>query len=202
MFRTVPLSIIRSFSLYTQKWYMSYSLRAGPGRNWSCSQAVSKPVWHRGGRHNLHWWCNLFTGCDSPNQSRTMVSSSVQAGLAACEWKTTGIAVVCIVVFYWARSNGEKSESNFLSVLPVSQRKKVSRPCPCVLMLRATCTRWDPLNPLLAGNMPPATQCSVACGYILNKEMSFSPFRGQGRHRTPEQFWQLRFFPWNPILHS
>ena len=32
MFRTVPLSIIRSFSLYTQQWYMSYrfagSLRA------------------------------------------------------------------------------------------------------------------------------------------------------------------------------
>ena len=26
MFRTVPLSIIRSFSLYTQQWYMSYSL--------------------------------------------------------------------------------------------------------------------------------------------------------------------------------
>jgi hypothetical protein len=33
MFRTVPLSIIRSFSLYTQQWYVSYtfadSLRAG-----------------------------------------------------------------------------------------------------------------------------------------------------------------------------
>ena len=33
MFRTVPLSIIRSFSLYTQQWHMSYryadSLRAG-----------------------------------------------------------------------------------------------------------------------------------------------------------------------------
>ena len=33
MFRTVPLSIIRSFSLYTQQWYMSYrfadSLLAG-----------------------------------------------------------------------------------------------------------------------------------------------------------------------------
>ena len=33
MFRTVPLSIIRSFSLYIQQWYMSYkfadSLRAG-----------------------------------------------------------------------------------------------------------------------------------------------------------------------------
>ena len=24
MFRTVPLSIIRSFSLYTQQWFMSY----------------------------------------------------------------------------------------------------------------------------------------------------------------------------------
>ena len=37
MFRTVPLSIIRSFSLYTQQWYMLYrfadSLRAGSGRN-------------------------------------------------------------------------------------------------------------------------------------------------------------------------
>jgi len=29
MFRTVPLFIIRGFSLYTQKWYMS-----GSGRNW------------------------------------------------------------------------------------------------------------------------------------------------------------------------
>ena len=28
MFRTVPLSIIRSFSLHTQQWYTSYSLRA------------------------------------------------------------------------------------------------------------------------------------------------------------------------------
>ena len=37
MFRTIPLSIIRSFSLYTQQWYMSYwfadSLRAGSGWN-------------------------------------------------------------------------------------------------------------------------------------------------------------------------
>jgi len=36
MFRTVLLSIIRIFSLYTQQWYMSYrfadTLRAGSGR--------------------------------------------------------------------------------------------------------------------------------------------------------------------------
>jgi len=35
MFWTVPLSIIRSFSLYTQQWYTSYrfadSLQAGSG---------------------------------------------------------------------------------------------------------------------------------------------------------------------------
>jgi hypothetical protein len=53
MFRTVLLSIIRSFSLYTQQWYMSYSFadssRAGSGwksgPSWSCSQAVYKHVW-------------------------------------------------------------------------------------------------------------------------------------------------------------
>jgi len=37
MFRTVPLSIIRSFSLYTQQWYMPYMfadiLRTGSGRS-------------------------------------------------------------------------------------------------------------------------------------------------------------------------
>jgi len=37
MFQAVPLSIIRSFSLYTQQWQMSYrfadSLRTGSGRN-------------------------------------------------------------------------------------------------------------------------------------------------------------------------
>ena len=37
MFQTVPLSIIRSSSLYTQQWYMSYSfadsLWAGSGWN-------------------------------------------------------------------------------------------------------------------------------------------------------------------------
>ena len=43
MFRTVPLFIIRSFSLNTQQWYTSYrfadSLRAGSGRNWFGSAA-------------------------------------------------------------------------------------------------------------------------------------------------------------------
>ena len=42
MFRTIPLSIIGSFSLYTQQLYLSYrfadSLRAGSGRNWNQSR--------------------------------------------------------------------------------------------------------------------------------------------------------------------
>jgi len=33
MFQTVPPSIIRGFSLYTQQWSMSYSLQAGSGWN-------------------------------------------------------------------------------------------------------------------------------------------------------------------------
>jgi hypothetical protein len=50
LFWTVPLSIIRSYSLYTQQWCMSYrfvdSIWAGSG-SWSCcSKAVYKPVWH------------------------------------------------------------------------------------------------------------------------------------------------------------
>jgi hypothetical protein len=39
MFWTVPLSIIRSFLLYTQQWYMSYRFA-------DSLQAVSTPVWH------------------------------------------------------------------------------------------------------------------------------------------------------------
>ena len=47
MFRTVPLSIIRSFSLYTQQWYMSYrfanTLRAGSGRSIAVFTAKKTP---------------------------------------------------------------------------------------------------------------------------------------------------------------
>jgi len=44
MFRTVPLYIIRCFSLYTQQWYMSYrfadSLRAGSGWNFCLTKEI------------------------------------------------------------------------------------------------------------------------------------------------------------------
>jgi len=43
MFRTVPVSIIRSFSLHTQ---LASRIRTEPVPSWSCSQADSKPIWH------------------------------------------------------------------------------------------------------------------------------------------------------------
>ena len=46
MFRTVPLPTIRSFSLYTQQWYMSYRFAVSLLAGSRCSQAVSKPVRH------------------------------------------------------------------------------------------------------------------------------------------------------------
>ena len=50
MFRTVPLSIIRSFSLYTQQRYMSYrfadSLRAGSGWNRSDPARKLYDIYH------------------------------------------------------------------------------------------------------------------------------------------------------------
>jgi hypothetical protein len=44
MFRTVPLSIIRSYSLYTQHWYMSYRQLSSSSR--IHPDPVCKPVWH------------------------------------------------------------------------------------------------------------------------------------------------------------
>jgi len=49
MFRTVPLSIIRSFSLYTQQWYMSYRFA-------DSSQAVSTYTIAVCTVKNSWWW--------------------------------------------------------------------------------------------------------------------------------------------------
>ena len=74
MFRTVPLSIIRRFSLYTQQWYMSYRFHPNPARKLSanlydiyhCCVYSEKLVMDRGtvrnmqsfiSRINLRNWC-------------------------------------------------------------------------------------------------------------------------------------------------
>ena len=54
MFRTIPLYIIRSFSPFTQQWYMSYRFVDSCDQDqdgtalpsWSCLQAVYKPLCH------------------------------------------------------------------------------------------------------------------------------------------------------------
>ena len=60
MFWTVPLSIIRSFSLYIQQWYMSYrfadSLRAESG--WNTSRIRMELLFHPDPAHKLS--ANLY----------------------------------------------------------------------------------------------------------------------------------------------
>jgi len=119
MFRTVPLPIIRSFSLYTQQWYMSYrftdSLRAGSGWNssWSCSQAVSKPLWHTrcGRKHN-------FTSDALNNRVTTVASSNLcwvyGRGYPNCRVKGEAAAL-------WVRA--QRCQSHYFSTTPcVSHR--------------------------------------------------------------------------------
>jgi len=65
MFRTVPLSITRSFPLYTKQWYMSYrfadSLQAGSGWNipilhTSCQQTCMTYTTAVCTVKNSRWW--------------------------------------------------------------------------------------------------------------------------------------------------
>ena len=81
MFRTVPLSIIKSFSLYTQQWYMSYrfadSLRAGSG--WTCFGQFLCPssrVFHCTHSNGI---CHtgLLTACEQDQDGHVSDSSSV-----------------------------------------------------------------------------------------------------------------------------
>jgi len=66
MFRAVPLPIIRSFSLYTQQWCMSYSLRAGSGRSVlvllaSCQQTYMTYTIAVCTVKNSWWWTEEFS---------------------------------------------------------------------------------------------------------------------------------------------
>ena len=98
MFRTDPLSIIRSQALYTQQGYMSYrfadSLLAGSGQNWFSSQNQissililvlrTKPVLSSGVFHCTHsnGMCptGLLTACEQDQNC-----SSVLILLASCQ---------------------------------------------------------------------------------------------------------------------
>ena len=79
MFWTVPLSIIRSFSLYTQQWYMTYrfvdSLRAGSG--WNCCVLI------------------LFTSCQRTCMTYTIAVCTVKNSW----WWAEELSKTCRVLF-------------------------------------------------------------------------------------------------------
>jgi len=45
MFQTVPLSIIRSFSLYTQQWYVSYRFGQQTNMTYTIAVCTVKNSW-------------------------------------------------------------------------------------------------------------------------------------------------------------
>jgi hypothetical protein len=80
MFQTVPLSIIRNFSLYTQQWYMSYrftdSLRAGSG-----------------------WYCSSILIQLSSCQQNSMTYIIAVCTVKSCWWWTEELSETCIISF-------------------------------------------------------------------------------------------------------
>jgi len=92
MFRTVLLYIVRSFSLYTQQWYISYrfadSLRAGSGRN------PSVPI--------------LLASCQQTCMTNTIDVFTVKTSW----WWTDELSETCRVLF--EKQIWETSESSWL----------------------------------------------------------------------------------------
>ena len=93
MFQTVPLFIVRSFSLYTQQWYMSYrfadSLQAKSGRN---AKKAKKTYQYRNTKN-----CSvliLLTSC----QQTCMTYTSAVCTLKNSRW-TEELSETCRVLF-------------------------------------------------------------------------------------------------------
>ena len=109
MFRTVPLSIISSFSLHTQQWCMSYSLRAGSGRN-SSQILTIKPT-------RCTNFSNLFLELNSTCFGQFLCPSSAvfhythsngicHTGLlTACEQDQDGTGLVLLRILLASRQN-------------------------------------------------------------------------------------------------
>jgi hypothetical protein len=94
MFRTVPLSIVRCYSLYTQQWYMSYryedSFRAGSGRNWVPSWCCSNRI-----RMELSSILILLESCFQTYMTYTIAECTVNNSW----WWTEELYETCRVSF-------------------------------------------------------------------------------------------------------
>jgi hypothetical protein len=107
MFRTILLSIIRSFSLYTQQWYMSYrfadSLQAGSGwYSWNETLHVSDSS----SVHHQEFF-TVHTAMPYVTQVCWQLASRIK--LIFLEWNSTCFGqFLCpsLGVFYCTHSNG------------------------------------------------------------------------------------------------
>jgi len=153
MFRTVSLSIIRSFSLYTQQWCMSYrfadSLQAGS--SWTCLQAVGKPVRHTpllcvqwktpdDGQRN----CSKHVEFHSKNKFEKLVHliGFIIRNLVDYSRKNVSICVLLQSTFHCSRT-GDRCNVSFCSKVASGQRRAVrfvalswgSHPCLSVVLV-------------------------------------------------------------------
>jgi len=98
MFRTVPLSINRNFSLYTQQWYMSYrfadSLRAGANAPAHKLSTKLYDIYHcRVYSENSWWWTEELSETCRVSRSKCSCSQAVNKPvwhilLPCVQWKT------------------------------------------------------------------------------------------------------------------
>jgi len=139
MFRTVPLSIIRSFSLYTQQWYISYRFA---DRLRACSQSVSKP-----GENVL----TLLAGCQQTWTERPDPARRLSANLDRTSWSCSqaiskpGENVLTLLASCQQTSTERPDLARRLSAnlerTSWSCSQAVSKPRQNVLILLASCQK-------------------------------------------------------------
>jgi len=94
MFRTVPLSIITSFSLYTQQWYMSYrfadSLRAGFGIKFYMFRTVPLSIIRIFSLYTQQWYMSysLWAGSERFHPDPAVSKPVWHIPLLCAQWKT------------------------------------------------------------------------------------------------------------------
>ena len=109
MFRIVPLSIIRRFSLYTQQWYMSYRFAESTVKNsWWWTEELSETC--RGLFQKWNWDISASSRFYCKNLSRrtvTWMSNSIQTHMQGLFYKNPYTILRCgvPVVFGYIQVN-------------------------------------------------------------------------------------------------
>jgi hypothetical protein len=141
MFRTIPMSIIKSYPLYTQQWYMSYrfadSLRAGSGWNFSSILILLKSCQQTCMTHtiavctvdNSWWWTEeLSETCRVLSQNKNFeklvhLFGYIIRNLSRCTVTWTSNAVDSILIYLGGNSRTERW-TPYLGVFVTVRREK------------------------------------------------------------------------------